>query len=372
MFNFLARVHLANLSAFLRHDLIGIANLSRIVLTNALILYHHQEGLILEDLATAGLFGGILQSALWIGFNRMPAIGFRLSFNPQLFSKECIRELFSHSWKLVLMLLAELFRYRLDALIIGLYRGIERVAVYSIGARFIEYYVQICGTILGNMAPVFSRLEAKGNSDDFLSFWRTVSKLNIYLSSVIGFCLLFYGKVFILRWLGPDFDDAYTILCILTPSFIVGYSHIVTMNSIVGTSRHKVLAGTALTGGILNIVLSIILVQDYGIKGVAAATAIEIALMKAINEPYFFAKLLKISHFDFYRQYITHFVIAFIPLLATGYLLHSYLEADYLRITLLAGIQILVALLFIHAVGFSKKEKQQLRLILSKKATNPQ
>ncbi len=167
-----------------------------------------------------------------------------------------------------------------DSVVIGLFLGAEAIVPYYIALRigqFISRPIQYIGHVsipragelcVGADARQLHHLVYKGAG---LAFLLTAS------------CLLgagYFGTELIFTWVGAGYDQSYLILMVLLSSRIVALTVGVLRSVLFGIGQMKVASLVYFTEALANIVLSLILIQFYGILGVALGTAIPVFVIE--------------------------------------------------------------------------------------------
>ena len=95
----------------------------------------------------------------------------------------------------------------------------------------------------------------------------------IGLPVCIGFIVL--GRRFISLWMGAEYAaQAGTVLAVLATGHLFGLPYYTISGVLYGLGRHRVVAWSRVFEGVVNLVLSVILVQRYGVVGVAIGTIV--------------------------------------------------------------------------------------------------
>ncbi|MGV8929950.1 MAG: oligosaccharide flippase family protein [Brevundimonas sp.] len=172
-------------------------------------------------------------------------------------------------------MMVEQIYWKLDALIIGALLGAAPVAVYAIGTTFNKYLMSFGTAISRIMTPeIIRQADAGADAVTLNALLIRVSRLQaLFLGLVLtGLCL--FGARFITLWLGPGYGQSYVVmLMVLVPYSLelVGNARNIVLQ-VKGLYWHRslIILGIAL----LNIPLTVVLLQRFGIMGAAASTGI--------------------------------------------------------------------------------------------------
>ena len=144
------------------------------------------------------------------------------------------------------------------------------------------------------MFPVFSKLEGQKNYENIREKYILMIKLTSIFSVFSGGFLLIFGKAFISRWMGTKFIDAYGILVILIIGMLFNSIQTVSSTVLLAMSKHKQFSVIVSIEAAVNLGLSLILVQKYGIIGVAWGTTIPLLITSFFITPVYTCRVIEI------------------------------------------------------------------------------
>jgi O-antigen/teichoic acid export membrane protein len=120
------------------------------------------------------------------------------------------------------------------------------------------------------------------------------------------------GKRFISLWMGKEYGPlSGEVLIVLTIAHLFSAAQFTTQDILQGLNKHQVCAITRCVEAVANLIFSIVLIQYWGIIGVAIGTAIPHLATALIAYPYFISKAVKVD----FRQYIFRSYLA--PILSS-------------------------------------------------------
>jgi O-antigen/teichoic acid export membrane protein len=126
------------------------------------------------------------------------------------------------------------------------------------------------------LMPAISASEARGDLAAVRGYFLTGTRLILYAVMPIEIGLILFGKPFLARWLrDPEVaDSAGPVLWVLAAPLVLTIAQSVAARVLYGMGRIRFFSRMALAEGVLNLVLSLILVRPLGIVGVAWGTTI--------------------------------------------------------------------------------------------------
>ncbi len=361
------------LTSFLRFDLIAYAAIIRLLISNLLIYFFLSAGYGIVTIGVITFATSLLQYFLVIVFTRKVFTAININFSLQNRSK--FRKLFNYSWKSFAIQFGGLLKNKVDVFVIAGFLNVNLVTYYSVATRIIEYLTTFMINTMGILLPVFSQYEGRNHYDTLREKFFQMSKLSATMSVFMGLSVFFYGKSFIVAWMGDDFTVSYTVLIILCTAFTTSFMQNPSLNLLYGISKHHLYAIANNLEGIFNLLLSLVLVKFYGLYGVALGTAIPMIIFKLFIQPIYVCRAIEISARKYYWN--TMFLPAFktaVPLMIYFYYTRSFITPDFTNILLLFSLQTLLFLPYAFFVildgDLQATIKKSLSPIISKLAWN--
>jgi len=131
--------------------------------------------------------------------------------------------------------------------------------------------------------PTATSLQAQGKMDELRAIFLKWSKLALALTWCAGLYLVVFGPDFLSNWVGPDFrGPSGSVLRILMLSYFVFLPlRGVALPVLMGLGKAARPTVAFLVAGVLNLLLSLLLVRPLGLDGVAWGTTIPNVLLAA-------------------------------------------------------------------------------------------
>jgi O-antigen/teichoic acid export membrane protein len=206
-----------------------------------------------------------------------------IRFSIKSFDRGMLREIIGFSLFAMLVNVGTMLAFRTDAMIIGSFGSAADVTNFDIGNKFFEPLVAIMIAVASVVLPTSTRMAAQGRKDELSGVFMKWSKVCVSIALLVGTYLLVLGPRFLAVWIGPSYEAVPgEVLRVLMVSFLF-YLPIrgVALPILLGLGEARRPALGLLSMGVLNIGLSIYLIRDYGILGVALGTAIPNVLYAA-------------------------------------------------------------------------------------------
>ena len=356
-FMFIMRTFNGILESHLRYDINVGVDLLNLVLRSALIIIFLKKGYGLIAIAVIMLSVNTFCHMISIFFTTRIARYMRISY--RYFDWKKLKIFFGYSIYSFLGQLSARIGHDIDNFVIAGFLGVGYVTVYSIASRLVRYFVQLLWATMGLMTPIFSHYEAVGDFAAIREKFAFVTKISWAVSLIIGGNMLLFGKYFILRWVGPEYTQAYTLLLILGLSSAISLTNITGINLVYGISKHKFATILGLCSSLTNLLLSLFLVRHLGLVGVALGTAIPGILTSFVIMPLYICKVISYDPKEYYGRIALPFLLyTGIYLLAVWFCVQPFVAPGYLILLFLGSVTAALYLFIAFHLMFNHSEKQ--------------
>jgi O-antigen/teichoic acid export membrane protein len=237
--------------------------------------------LMLAVLATGGGLVGIavsiLLATLMSGLLTAKAVRWYLPdlhFSPAFANSQTLRAIGGYSALAFATMMAARLAYSSDAIIIGAFLSPQYITFYVIAARLIQYVRSCIDSLMSVLTPAISALEACGDQESIRRVFVVGTRYMLWIILPIETGLLVLGKPFLSLWVGDQYAErSYPPLMILSIPLFLVVSQAAGVRILYGIGRLKWLTATTIVRAVMNIVMSMILINRMGIVGVALATS---------------------------------------------------------------------------------------------------
>lgn len=226
------------------------------------------------EAAIWGLIAISVIRLLWLAVLLRRHARFRLSL-------PFIREHMALGLPLVLSSLLSGSAQYIDGLIITATYDAANFALFRFGAKELPLVILMANGLSNAMLPEFSTLS---KMEDALHAIREKSKRLMHLLFPLSIVLLFFSKVIYIALFGEEFSrsaDVFMVYLLLIISRLLFPQTI-----LIGLKKTRIVLIASVVEIILNVSLSLFLIQYYGIVGVAVATSIIFLVEKMVLVAY--------------------------------------------------------------------------------------
>lgn len=235
-----------------------------------------------------------------------------------------------------------------DIIIVNVLLGSVESGRYGIAVQCGMVVTMLGGSITRLLAPVLVEFIAKDRRDELINYIVRFTKLITVFSAIPFIVFVVFSKPLLGFWLGHDFESLYLLNIFIVSNQLFHQTTSLTFTYFNMKNKLRIPAIMTFVTGLLNIMLSIILVKntDLGIYGVALGTFISIFLKTIIFNVIYASRLLNISPFLVWNSVLKGL---YWPMILGGtlFFLFNLITIDSILV-LLFGI---ISLLLVYSFG---------------------
>ena len=285
-------------------------------------------------------------------------IGMRLKFKN--FDFEILRDISKYSFYIFLNIIIDRVYWGTDRIIIGKFIGPLAVGIYSIASVFNNIYMSLSTAISGVLFPRINKLVVEEKYDHLSDMFIRIGRIQYILLGLISSGFIIFGNEFIYLWLGKGYTEVYKIaLWIMIPLTIplIQNTGIAIMQA---RNQHQFRSIVYFFIAILNIVVSILLVKNYGAIGCAIATGISFTLGNIIIINIYYWKRVDIAIPLFWKN-IFKMSIPVVITMIIGYGLNYFINEYRIVTFILKGsIYVIIYTILMWLIGMNREEKTEI------------
>lgn len=251
----------------------------------------------------------VLIQNFWYSYKANQLYPYIKEKNKQTISLEDKKEITTNVKALLIYKIGNVITSGTDNIVISKYIGLVAVGIYS-------NYILITNSLNNILQQVFNAITSSignlvvTNNERSKDIFGKINFFNFYIYSFCSICLFILINPFMTIWLGNNYTLSFWVsLCLSLNFYIAG------MQSVTNSFRsayglfYKARFRPAVMV-IINLVVSVILVQYLGIPGVLIGTIVSRLLTTAWLDPYIIYKYgFKDTVFEYYKQYLYYFIV---------------------------------------------------------------
>lgn len=233
----------------------------------------------------------------WYCFTKLKA-----KFEFTAIDKALLKSILVFAGAIVIQSVMDQLNWQVDKFVLAWTSGTTEISIYSIGSTLNNYYITLAMALADVFIAEINRLvalkEDKAISDLFIKTSRIFALLVFLIMS--GYCI--YGKVFIMRWAGTDYEMSYYVGLLLmlpvTASLTMGLGQDIVRAK--NVHKTQIIINAAVAG--CNFLVSIPLAMKFGAVGSAFGTFICDVIICIFIQSIYYQKVAKLDMKAYYRE----------------------------------------------------------------------
>ena len=241
-----------------------------------------------------------------------------------------------------------------DNIIISKFIGLIIVGFYSNYVLIINSITTVLNQIFNAITSSIGNLVVTTNKKRSKEVYDNLNFANFWLYALFGVCIIVLINPFINIWIGKKYVKGFSIVFLLVLNF-----YVLGMQSVTNSFRNAyglfwIAKYRPIIMVIINIVISVVLVQFIGIEGVLIGTLISRLLTTAWLDPYIVHKYgFEISPKSYYVDYLKYLVIFIAISIILNYFV-SMIAINNIFILILIAILVVISVNVILVLLFFK------------------
>lgn len=273
--NFPFSVYGGVISGFQRYDannMVAIGTSACVALVNVVVLTSGY-GLITLVISTTT----VRMLAYFIYRRNAYRIYPALSINWALVRRERLKEATSFSVYASIIDWANKLNYELDEVVIGVFMGSGPVAVWAVADRIISGVQRLTNQLNGVLFPVIVESDATNRIARLQTLLVQGTRLSLATVAPIAVMLIMLAHPLVHSWVGEKMIDSAVVIQILAVAVALRVGNATGTTLLKGAGQVRYLAFVNISTGVINLLLSALLIRPFGLVGVAAGTLAPIA-----------------------------------------------------------------------------------------------
>ena len=312
----------------------------------------------------------LAMNALCAGIQRVYAQGFlKVSYRYHGWDKKLVRGLLGFSVSIVMVVIADQINWRAGQLIIGYMFGAGLVAVYAVGAQIYTAYMNIGTVVTSVFLPRVSELYHGEHDFSALSaLYAKIGRITFLICGTVLGAFLIVGPDFMNAWAGDGYIEAYYVASLVMISLTVDVAQNLSNTIMQVADKYYFRGVVMLVLGVVNVIVSILLVPIVGIVGAALSTAMVLLVGNGIFVNWYLARRIGIDVRKFWAE-VGELLPAFLLSMACAWIAYHFIRMFGVSLLFVAaGVLVYLVVYFIamSRFGFNAYERGLVNQVLGK------
>jgi len=194
-----------------------------------------------------------------------------------LFRRNRLREVTGFSVYSSIIDWANKLNYELDEVVIGVFMGSAPVAVWAVADRIISGTQRLTNQLNGVLFPVVVESDTTNKTARLQLLLLEGTRLSLAMVVPIAVTLMLLAEPLVRAWVGLKMIESAPIIQVLAIAVALRVGNATGTTILKGSGRVRYLAFVNIVTGVVNLVLSALLIHRFGLMGVAVGTLAPIA-----------------------------------------------------------------------------------------------
>jgi len=203
-----------------------------------------------------------------------------LQIRPSLFRRDRLREVTGFSIYASMIDWANKLNYQMDQVVIGIFLGSTYVAVWAPAERIISGVQRLTNQLNGVLFPTIVDSDASRRDARLQQILLQGTRLSLAMVVPVAVSLIMLADPLVHAWLRRNADKmagCIPVLQILAVAVAIRVGNSTGTTLLKGAGEHRLVAWVNMGTGVVNAILSVLLIHAFGLTGVAWGTLIPIA-----------------------------------------------------------------------------------------------
>lgn len=255
-----------------------------------------------------------------------------------------------------------------DVAILTIFTNLTVVSVYSVYALVVQGLKAFIDAVSNAIVPVVGKAYASGDNEELskvIDIYEYIILLMVFfMFSIAGLLITPFVLIYTKNVVDANYNQLLfgVLLVIAEATYVVKYPH---LNLSYSANKFKELVKPAFIEAGINIIISVILVNQYGLVGVAIGTFLSMSY-RLVYQVHFTQKMLKSRKEVYFYKKLFIFVLATLLGIAISYLIIPDIKLTILSLVINAVLYSVVfgGVYFVTSLLFFKDEMKYLRSYL--------
>jgi O-antigen/teichoic acid export membrane protein len=283
----------------------------------------------------------------------------------RLFNRRTVRTLMSYgTWSFVIVI-AQSIVMQVDALVIGTVMPVVAVAHYALAASIALHVYRILRPIDRVFLPTLTHLHAKDDIQGLRSVYFRGSRIHLLVVTIVSVIAICWANDFFRLWIGAEYLSGAEYPSVAFLFSLLALANVGRLLPSLGgqvlqaAMLVRPLALIALSEAVVNVGLTIIFVQYWGLVGVAVATLVAVFTLRAFLIPYVVSRYIDMPITAYFRDSLLRPAVVAILFYPCALAIRKMFVTSRFELLILQGVLASIAgAVLAVALGLSSSERR--------------
>lgn len=279
--------------------------------------------------------------------------------------KQTIKEISLYTFFIAVNVVVNQINWRVDNLIIGMLTSAASVGIFSIGNQLVFSFIALASAVSNVFTPKIVKMVTLNATTDELT--NEIIKIGRLQMMVLGFVLVVFiahGSLFIDLFVGKTFSEAYWVALFPMIPFIFVLAQTSTNSVLQAMNKHKARSLLLLLTALLNVILSIFLVDRIGMVGASIGTALTLFFGELVLVNIYLIRVIKLNMFKYYRVILASSLPVISISMFFSFWISSVIEASWFGLIAACTFTAVMYFIFTYVFILTTDEKKLFKISL--------
>lgn len=229
----------------------------------------------------------------------------RMRFSFKGLEYALLKEMWAFTFFIFLNQIIDQINWSVDKFLLGRMVGTTAVAVYGVGGQINSMYLQMSSSVSTVFVTRVNQIVAESDDNALLTkMMARVGRIQFLILALIVTGFIFFGQAFIALWAGEAYKDAYYVTLLLLIPVTVPLIQNLGLEIQRAKNKHRVRSIVFTILALLNVVLSVFLIQRWGCVGAAVGTAASLILGNGLFMNWYYHAKLDLNMVVFWKEIV--------------------------------------------------------------------
>ncbi len=276
-------------------------------------------------------------------------------------------EMFLFTFFLFLNQIIDQINWSVDRYLLGRIINTTAVTIYGIGALLNTMYIEMSKSVSNVYVTQVNRIVAENKDNEKLTqVFIKVGRMQFVVLALVLTGIIFFGISFLKIWVGDGFESSYYVALLLMIPETIPLIQNIGIEIQFAKNMHQTRSLVYLLMAIANIVISIPLIQRFGVVGAAIGTTISLVAGNGLFMNWYYQKRICIDVIRFWKSILSMCKGIVIPILVGCFIMLKINTNGLLRFAAFVLLYTVIYMASMWLLGLNSQEKQQLLAIVDK------
>lgn len=291
------------------------------------------------------------------------------NFFPLTFSKKAMKSLFELGFKVQLLKVANTVASNTDNILILGYLGASFVSIYVFSSKIAVIVALVLASKLPVILfPAISQLFEQNNYKKLRNVYLLLFKNSLRFTIIFSTIYYLINERFVNVWVGSENYGGNTLTFVFIFYIIIESTLRSTSIFLYASEKLAKLSILSIIEVLLNIFISLSLVNNYGLIGIVLGTILSKFLTTFFYVPYKINKILKIRFNYFIKENVFFVILRSIPTVLiplSFYNIFKFINNDFLFILIITLITLITNFIFFEGIYLKDNKVKNLKQVVN-------